>query len=94
MTEMVHLHDGDGKHVGNICVPSRFFYRVVVHEFGAKNWIPLDGKHRTIAGAFHHLGEVLEAQRNWRRYNRAGIWACEYGQSYYEPHQVYEVTVR
>ena len=49
MTEMVHLHDENDNHGGNVCVPSRFFYRVAVHEFGAHNWITLEGKHRTIA---------------------------------------------
>lgn len=95
MSESICIHEGD-KHVGNICVPGRFEYQVATHARGARHWKPVGKRRRTVAAAFRDVGRILEDERgrSWRSINRVGIWACETGMSYYDPHQVYEVTVR
>lgn len=79
-----------------ICGPDELKYQPAVHVFGARKWEPIGEQLQTVAEAFKVLGETLDANRrvNFPRYNRAGIWAVEQGESYYDPHQVYEVVVR
>ena len=96
MSECEHIHDAEGHDVGYICRPGPFYYRVATHRRGARKWEGTGKKHTTIAAAFRDIGKILEAEKgkSWREINRAGIWACEKGISYYDPHQIYEVTVR
>ena len=91
----LHLHDANDQHVGSICVPGPCDYQVAVHRYGARKWDAIGGLMPSIADAFQLLGTTLaENRRAYDRYNRAGIWAVERGESYYEPRMVYEVTVR
>lgn len=94
MTDMIHIHS-EGKQVGNVCVPGPFTYQAAVHQFGAREWVPVGERGSSIAEAFQALGVALEENRGkaYPRWNRGGIWAIE-EDSYYDPHKVYEVTVR
>jgi len=94
-TECIHIHDDRGHDVGFICRPGPSKYQPAVHRTGSRKWEPIGKPLPTISGAFRVLGKVLDENRrkNCPRYNRAGIWAVEPFPSYYEPHQVYEVTV-
>ena len=94
VSECLHIHDEDGHDVGYVCRPGPMKYQAALHERGARKWEPI-GKPTTIDGAFRRIGEALrdDKKRSWRKYNRAGIWAVERGYSYYDPLQVYEVTV-
>lgn len=95
MSDALCIHDGDG-HVGIACVPGPFQYQPAVHRPWAREWEPIGKPVDTIAAAFHALGDVLDASRHrsYPRYNRAGIWAVEQGETYYDPEQVYEVSFR
>ena len=79
-----------------LCGPGPLKFHAAVHRKGAREWDNVGDWCETIREAFTVLGETLEANRhkNWPEYNRGGIWAAEKGESYYDPHQVYEVTIR
>ena len=94
MSECLHIHDENGHHTGYVCRGGPFKYQPATHAFGAHKWKPVGEPLATISEAFQVLGKTLEDnRRRYPRLNRAGIWAVE-EMSYYEPHQVYEVTVR
>ncbi len=95
MSECLHLHDAEDRHVGNVCIGGPYKYQPMVHHHGKHKWQMIGKPVERISDAFHMLGDALEENRrsSWR-YNRAGILAIEQGESYYEPEMVYEVTVR
>lgn len=95
MSECLHIHDEAGHDVGYVCRSGPFKYQAAVHQAWSREWEPIGNATNTIAGAFRVLGKSLEEnrQKQWPRYNRAGIWAIERGISYYEPHQIYEVRL-
>jgi hypothetical protein len=92
--DCLHIHDAEGHDTGFVCVPGPYRYQAGVHTRGARKWETVGDEADTIAEAFSAVGKALEADRRHRRYNRAGIWAVEQGESYYDPVQFYEVTVR
>ena len=83
--------NNDDETFGAICGGGPYRYQVCVHRVGARKWEPVGKPRHTVASAFAVL--ATERERN-RDLNRGGIWAVEKFPSYYEPHQVYEVTVR
>ena len=94
MSEALHIHDEEGHDIGFVCVPGLFKYQACLHRFGSREWEPI-GKPTTLANAFRLMGAAIqEKRRAYPRYNRAGIWAVEQGESYYEPQMAYEVIVR
>ena len=95
MSENLHIHDSEDRHVGDICMTGPCDYQVAVHRTGARKWEAVGERVHTITEAFADIGAFLDNnRRSFPKYNRAGIWAVERGETYYAPEQVYEVAVR
>lgn len=89
-----HLHDENDQHTGSVCAPGAVDYLPRLHRRGSQKWEPIGKPVATIAEAFIVLGAELERVRPRHDHNRADILAVERELSYYDPRQVYEVTVR
>lgn len=74
MSECLHLHDTEGQHIGDICVPGPRQYLPRLHRTGAHTWEPIGEPVATIAEAFTVLGAALEDARRlrWRPESGAG----------------------
>ena len=92
MSDMLHLHDTDGTHVGNVCVPGPFDYQALVLRRGERTPKLLGKPTRSRRVALRRIADALGDQGAFAMtYNRGEVWASERGESYYDPIMVFEV---
>lgn len=87
-----HIHDEQGNHIGDICIPSPNCYYVArIHRRGAHKY-EVVSRHRSEVAAVKAMAVAFATDRkSWNPVNRADVLRVEKGMSYYDPIQICEL---